>query len=158
MATVATRPLPPGPAGKPLLGNALDMQRDIIGKMMEGWREYGDIVRFKVPGFAIYLLAHPDYVKQVLQDKHKIYPKIPFVDNKFKRISGEGLLTSSGEFWLRQRRMSQPAFHRQRIAAFSTIMTDTAARILNQWRVPAERGQVLDMRVEMMRLSLDVMS
>src|SRR3954469_15230277 len=114
MATVATRPLPPGPTGKPLLGNALDMQRDIIGKMMEGWREYGDIVRFKVPGFAIYLLAHPDHVKHVLQDKHKIYPKIPFVDNKFKRISGEGLLTSSGDFWLRQRRMSQPAFHRQR--------------------------------------------
>ncbi len=158
MTAVAVGRLPPGPRGRPLLGNALELQRDILAKLMEGWREHGDVVRFKVPGFAIYLLAHPDHVKHVLQDRHRNYPKIPFVDNKFKRISGEGLLTSAGEFWLRQRRLSQPAFHRQRIEAFATLMTDTTAQLLERWARPAADGAVVDLRVEMMRLSLDVMS
>ncbi len=156
-ATVEQR-LPPGPKGRLLIGSAADMQRDIIQTLMDNWREHGDIVRIKVPGFAIYLLAHPDHAKHVLQDNHKNYPKIPYVDNKFKRISGEGLLTSSGDFWLRQRRLSQPVFHRQRIAAYAKLMTDCTAKVLERWRLPAQRGEAVDMRVEMMRLSLDVMS
>ena len=125
---------------------------------MEGFRTYGDIVRFPIPRYQIYLLGHPDYVKHVLQDNNKNYPKIPLVDNKFKRISGEGLLTASGPHWLKQRRLSQPAFHRQRIAAFGKIMTDTTAKAIASWERVADTGKTLDFRYELMRVSLDIMS
>ena len=153
-----TQRIPPGPKGIPVMGVGLEMQKDIVGKLMEGFRTYGDIVRFPIPRYQIYLLGHPDYVKHVLQDNNKNYPKIPLVDNKFKRISGEGLLTASGPHWLKQRRLSQPAFHRQRIAAFGTIMTDTTEKAIASWERVADTGKTLDFRYELMRVSLDIMS
>jgi cytochrome P450 len=158
MSSEQARRIPPGPRGVPVLGNARELRGDIIQTLLDGWRAHGDVVRFKIPGVAIYLLGHPDHVKHVLQDNHQNYPKIPMVDNKFKRVSGEGLLTSGGSFWLRQRRLMQPVFHRQRIAAYAKMMTDATARVLDGWQEAAKRGQTLDMRVEMMRLSLDVMA
>src|SRR5687768_15062449 len=98
------RPDPPGPRGHFLLGSAREMQRDIIQALMDGWREYGDVVHFRLANQNIYLVAHPDHVKYILQENYMNYPKVPSVDNKFKDISGEGLLNSSGDFWLRQRR------------------------------------------------------
>ena len=121
MGTTGAR-VPPGPTGKPFVGVGQEMQRDIVTKLMEGFRQYGDIVRFPIPRYEIYLLGHPDHVKHVLQDNNKNYPKIPLVDNKFMRISGEGLLTASGPHWMKQRRLVQPAFHRQRIRGFAEII------------------------------------
>lgn len=158
MTSPSSRRLPPGPAGVPVLGNARELRADIIQTILDGWRAHGDIVRFRIPGVAIYVLGHPDYAKHVLQDNHQNYPKIPMVDNKFKRVSGEGLLTSGGSFWLRQRRIMQPVFHRQRIAGYAKLMTDATQRVLDRWAGAAQSGQALDMRVEMMRLSLDVMA
>jgi cytochrome P450 len=158
MTTEQQRRFPPGPRGVPVLGNARELRADIIQTILDGWRAHGDIVRFKIPGVAIYVLGHPDYAKHVLQDNHQNYPKIPMVDNKFKRVSGEGLLTSGGSFWLRQRRLMQPVFHRQRIAAYAKMMTDATERVLERWQEAAQSGRALDMRVEMMRLSLDVMA
>ena len=152
------RRLPPGPTGKPFVGVGQEMQQDILNKLMEGFRDYGDIVRFPIPRYQIYLLGHPDHVKHVLQDNNKNYPKIPLVDNKFMRISGEGLLTASGTHWIKQRRLVQPAFHRERIRAFAKIMTDTTAGALQRWQPHLNSGEPLDMRVEMMRISLDIMS
>src|SRR5437870_50612 len=103
----------PGPKGQPILGSARAIQRDIIQTLMDGWRQFGDVVRFRVPGLSIYLVAHPDHVRHVMVDHHRNYPKVPSVDSKFKDISGEGLLNTQGEFWLRQRRLMQPAFHRR---------------------------------------------
>jgi cytochrome P450 len=157
MVTTAGR-IPPGPKGKPLVGVGQEMQQDIVTKLMEGFRQYGDIVRFPIPRYEIYLLGHPDHVKHVLQDNNKNYPKIPLVDNKFMRISGEGLLTASGPHWMKQRRLTQPAFHRQRIRGFARIMTETTAKTLERWQPHADTGEPLDMRVEMMKISLDIMS
>ncbi len=134
------------------------MQQDIVQALMDGWRQYGDVVHFRLANQHIYLVAHPDDVKYVLQENYKNYTKVPSVDNKFKDISGEGLLNSSGDFWLRQRRIAQPVFHRQRIAAFATHMTDSTAAMLERWRVVAERGETIDMRIEMQRLSLDILA
>jgi cytochrome P450 len=158
MAEKVKLPAAPGPRGHPILGSAPAIQRDIIQALMSSWREFGDIVRFRVPGLSIYLVAHPDHVKHVMVDHHRNYPKVPSVDNKFKDISGEGLLNSSGEFWLRQRRLMQPTFHRQRIARFGTFMTECTAGMLDRWQVQAKCGEPLDMRVEMQRLSLDILA
>jgi cytochrome P450 len=153
-----TRTPPPGPRGNFLLGSAREMQKDIIQALMDGWRAHGDVVHFRLANQHIYLVAHPDDVKYVLQENYKNYTKVVSVDNKFKDISGEGLLNSSGDFWLRQRRIAQPVFHRQRIAAFATMMTDSTAAMLERWRLVVQRGEPVDMRIEMQRLSLDILA
>src|SRR5437764_15072267 len=155
---VTNRVQPPGPKGNFLLGSAREMQQDIVQALMDGWRAYGDVVHFRLANQHIYLVAHPDDVKYVLQENYKNYTKVPSVDNKFKDISGEGLLNSSGDFWLRQRRIAQPVFHRQRIAAFATMMTDSAAAMLERWRVIAQRGQTDGVPSETERVRLDILA
>jgi cytochrome P450 len=120
---------------------------------MTAFHRYGDIVHFRGP-LTINLLIHPDYVKHVLQDRHRNYPRPPFVDNKLKTIVGEGLVANEGDVWLRSRRLAQPAFHRQKIAAFGALMTDTTAELLDGWQRLADSGQPFDIKSAMMRLSM----
>src|SRR5687767_1698356 len=93
---------PPGPRGNILLGSALAFRRDFIQGLMDGWRRYGDVVRFRVARLRLCLVAHPDHVKHVLQENHRNYPKTPFVDDAWRGEVGEGLICSRGDFWLRQ--------------------------------------------------------
>ena len=71
------RTLPPGPRGNFLLGSAREMQQDIVQALMDGWRQYGDVVHFRLANQHIYLVAHPDDVKYVLQENYKNYTKVP---------------------------------------------------------------------------------
>jgi cytochrome P450 len=80
------------------------------------------------------------------------------VANKLKGVVGEGLVANEGDVWLRSRRLAQPAFHRQRIASFATLMTDTAAEMLEKWQGHAERGTAVDIKSEMMHVSLAVLA
>ncbi len=149
--------LPPGPRGNPVLGSIPEIAKDNVGLFMTAWRKYGDIVRFRGP-LTLYLLVHPDYVKHVLQDNHLKYPRPEFVANKLKGVVGEGLVANEGDVWLRSRRLAQPAFHRQRIASFTTLMTDTATEMLDKWQGHAERGTAVDIKSEMMHVSLAVLA
>lgn len=153
----ASLPLPPGPRGNPVLGSIPEIAKDNVGLFMTSWRKYGDIVRFRGP-LTLFLLVHPDYVKHVLQDNHLKYPRPEFVASKLKGVVGDGLVANEGDVWLRSRRLAQPAFHRQRIAAFATLMTDTAAEMLETWKGHAERGVPVDIKSEMMHVSLAVLA
>jgi cytochrome P450 len=157
-AEIMRRRTPPGPRGNILLGSALEFRRDFIQGLMDGWRRYGDVVHFRVARLHLCLVAHPDQVKYVLQENNRNYPKTPFVDDAWRGEVGEGLICSSGDFWLRQRRLAQPIFHRQRIAAFGKMMTDTTAAMLEEWTAPAAANRVVDMRVQMQRLTLDILA
>ncbi len=150
----------PGPPGNLILGNARDFQQDIMTALMKGWREYGDVVQYRGIGplFPVFCLAHPDYTKHVLQDNNKNYPKTKFVDDKWRMVVGEGLICSSGDFWKRQRRLAQPAFHRQRIAGFAKLMTDATEEHLQEWNEPGVRGAVLDMKPQMVHLTLNILA
>jgi cytochrome P450 len=160
MATTAQRQAPParapGPKGRPVVGSILDFRRDILGTMIAGWRQYGDIVQFNVAGPA-YLLAHPDDIQYVLRENPTNYPKAPFQDARWRKIVGEGIVTSKGEFWARQRRLADPAFHQDRIAEFGTIMTDATDEMLAEWDA-GDSGRTLDVRDEMMRLTLTILA
>lgn len=149
--------LPPGPRGNPVLGSIPEIAKDNVGLFMTAWRKYGDIVRFRGP-LTLYLLVHPDYVKHVLQDNHLKYPRPEFVAEKLKGVVGDGLVANEGDVWLRSRRLAQPAFHRQRIASFATLMTDTAQEMLDKWQGHAERGEAVDIKSEMMHVSLAVLA
>jgi len=97
------------------------------------------------------LINHPDYIKEVLVTNNQNFIK-GLALQRAKRLLGEGLLTSEGEFHRRQRRLAQPAFHRQRIASYSTVMTNYAAAASARWH----DGETLDIAEEMMRLTLAI--
>ena len=84
------------------------------------------------------------------------YSKDTFQYNLLSSITGRGLLTSDGDFWLRQRRLAQPAFHRQRIAGFAGLMTAYAEAMLVRWDGLAARGEPIDVAAEMMHLALQI--
>ena len=148
---------PPGPRGG-LLGSALNIRRDPLGFFLDANRRYGDVVKYRFVIWPGYFVNHPDYVKRILQDNHRNYSKDVFDYNLLRRLLGVGLLTSEGDTWLRQRRLAQPAFHRRRIAELGTLMTGATVTMLEQWQPLAERAQPLDVAVEMMRLTLHVVS
>jgi cytochrome P450 len=151
MVATLTR-TPPGPRGHPILGSVVDIQRDNVQTFADAFRRYGDIVHFR-GALTFNLLVHPDYVKHVLQDNQRNYRRPTFVSDKLKTIVGDGLVANEGDVWLRSRRLAQPAFHRQRIAAFARMITDTTAEMLETWqrRSAAER---FDIKSAMMHLSM----
>ncbi len=120
---------------------------------MQMAREYGDIVAFKLGRQDVVLLNHPDYVQDVLVTRHKQFLKGGPLQ-RAKRLLGEGLLTSEGNYHRQQRRLAQPAFHRARIAGYAHAIAEHAARTGMRWQ---EKTQV-DMAGEMMRLTLGVVS
>lgn len=157
MVQTATRRTVPGPRGHPLLGSIPAFRKDIIQAFMDGWRQYGDIVCFRVAG-PNYLVVHPNHIEQLLLKSHRNFPHAEFQNENWRTIVGEGLVVSDGDFWLRQRRLVQPAFHRQRLVAFATMMSETTAEMLEGWKGAAERREPLDLRLEMMRLTLTILA
>jgi cytochrome P450 len=142
---------PPGPKRKFPGANFLAFRRDPLAFLQRVAREHGDIIHFKMGPQEIYFLNHPDYIKDVLVTHHLDFIKGRALQ-RGKRLLGEGLLTSEGEFHRRQRRLAQPAFHRQRVAAYGQMMTEYAERTSERWR----EGATLDMSHEMMSLTLSI--
>ncbi|HKN74194.1 MAG TPA: cytochrome P450 [Candidatus Acidoferrum sp.] len=114
-------------------------------------REYGDLVSLRVLNFRILLLNHPDHIEDVLVSHPRKFIKGRVLQAN-KRVFGRGLLTSEGDFWLRQRRLAQPAFHRARIAGYASTMVEYTERLLHEWQDGEER----DIHKEMMRLTLQI--
>lgn len=155
-STTSDRPrLAPGPRGRFLLGSVLELRRDFIGFLGELTAEYGDIVRFTVAGFTVHLVTHPDHLRHVLLTNSRNYDKQSFEYRPLKLAFGQGLFTSDGEFWLRQRRLMQPAFHRHRIDRLGEAMVRDVVERLDTWRAPAERGEPVDIAGEMVHLSMN---
>lgn len=154
----APRTPPPGPRGHWLWGCMPRIQHDPLNFYYDAWREYGDAVRIRgVPGVYYHLLLHPDAVEHVLQKNHKNYRKPRFFLQTMNLLVGDGLFTSEGDLWVRQRRLTHPAFHRQHLACLVPAMA-AAAEAFNQEREAAPPGQIVDLLAEMMRLSLRVAS
>lgn len=151
MASEAIR-LPPGPRGAPLLGLALQVLRDPLATLMR-LAKYGDIVCIRVfkQEYRI-LLNLPEYVEQVTIVQHAKFHKSTLTKDVTERLLGQGLLISEGDFWRRQRRLAQPAFHRSRIAEYGATMVECADTHSKAWR----DGEVRDMAQEMMAMTLDI--
>src|SRR5262245_42927639 len=109
--------LPPGPRGHLLLGSLPEMRRDVLGFFQACAREHGDAVPIRVPRRRLVLLSHPDLIEEVLTAHARRTTKTILLQ-RLRPVLGDGLLLSEGDTWLRQRRLIQPAFHRQRIAAY----------------------------------------
>lgn len=135
-----------------LLGIAPRMAADPLGLLLE-MGQRGDVVQMRLGPLQIYLLARPELIKRVLQDNYRNYTKHTRPYLATSELIGHGLVTSEGEYWLRQRRIAQPAFHRQRIAGFATSMVAQAEAMLARWSVRGPGSTALDAAEEMTRLT-----
>ncbi len=146
---------PPTLHGRFPFGNLPAFRKNPLGFLLEVGR-LGDVVRMRFgPGFN-YQINHPDGVQHVLQLNNRNYIREPFGNNLIKLISGLNLFSSDGDYWLQQRRLMQPAFHRRRIATFGKVMTEATLRMIQRWQPAIREGRYLDMHQEMMRLTMEV--
>jgi cytochrome P450 len=142
----------PGPKGQPILGVMREFNRDSLSFITRA-RDFGDVVRMRFFYVTAYFLYNPNDIEYVLSANAKTFIKsMSLRSNFFHRLLGNGLLTSEGDFWRRQRRLAQPAFHRQRIGAYGEVMVDYTIRLMSSWR----EGEVRDIHREMMRLTLEI--
>ncbi len=145
--------LPPGPKGIPLFGSVFEPKGDSIRYLTKCTREYGDIVFFRFLGVPACYTSRPEYIESVLVTQSNNFVKSKDY-RAMRRVLGNGLLLSEGDFWRRQRKLIQPAFHQGRITAYAQIMIDYTQRMLASW----SDGQALDMHEAMMRLTLGIVA
>ncbi len=129
----------------------MDFNRDPLSFLGRCARDYGEIVRLYFGGFPIFLLNHPKAIEAVLVKHNREFIKGRGL-GRTRDLLGNGLLTSEGEFWRRQRRLAQPAFHSTRITAYADIMLRRTDRMLAGWR----DGATLDIHQAMMDLTMGI--
>jgi cytochrome P450 len=117
----------PGPRGLPYVGTSFMASWDPMGRLAKWARKYGDVVYYHFFDFHVYALFHPADVEKVLLGKTEAFSK-GMTSLANPELFGNGLLTSDGEFWRRQRRLSNPAFHRESILRYAEITTEEAGR------------------------------
>jgi cytochrome P450 len=118
--------------------------------------QYGNVVQLRLGPSRVYLLSHPDDIKYVLQDNARNYRKSPQI-KRVRPLFGNGLTTSEGEVWRRQRRLMQPAFQPQQLAPWVAVMSEMITTMLERWRPLAAHGHPLDMAAEMAALTQRIM-
>jgi cytochrome P450 len=118
---------------------------------------YGDIVHMSIQGRHLYLLNRPEFIEDVLITHNKDFVKGQGLQ-RTKALLGEGLLTSEGDFHLRQRRLIQPVFHRQQLNQYGQVMVEAAEQASERWsrQAGADGSLVIDVEREMKRLALAI--
>lgn len=144
---------PPGPQGQFLSGNLTEFRRDPLALLVRCRRDYGDVVALRFFNIHGCLLSHPDFIEQVLIAQSRNFAKGRALQIS-RSVLGNGLITSEGELWQRQRRLIQPAFHRERTSAYGKVMVEETCRMLDRW----PSGRRLDVHAEMMSLTLGIVA
>jgi cytochrome P450 len=135
-----------------LLGNLREFSSDPLS-MLTKTAALGRVTRLRFLNSIAYLLSDPEDIKYVLVDNHRNYHK-GYGLQALKPVLGEGLLTSEDELHSRQRRLIQPAFHRQRIESYASVMTDATAAQIDAW----QHGDHLDLHDELMHLTMTIVA
>ena len=149
----------PSPRGGLVFGSLRAFRSDPIGLLMAARRDHGDVVRLRLGRITAHLVSHPQGIRHVLQTRHLHYTKRTRGIARLREILGDGLLTNDGEFWLRQRRTMQPAFHRERIQGFGALMARAVSCMLDDWERRSGSGPLqLDVAREMMALTLRIVA
>ncbi len=157
IAQPATHNPVPKTKGLPVLGNMLEFGRDPLGLLHRAFREHGDLVRFNIGHIPVYAMSHPELTQQVIIERVKEFPKLERGQGSSEGLGlvcGNGLLTNSDfDSWMMQRRMMQPMFHRQRLAAMGQKMVDATQAMLERW----ERiDSPVDIDHEMLFVTMDI--
>jgi cytochrome P450 len=147
-------PFPPLPPADPQHGHLGQLRADRLGFLTETAHTYGDVVQIHFGEAVSYLVNRPDLIEKVLLHTNTHFIKGYSDDPILRTLLGNGLLNSEGSFWLRQRRLIQPTFHRNRIASYQQIMVDYTERALSEWR----DGQRLELHGVLMQLTLEIVA
>jgi cytochrome P450 len=142
--------LPSMPKRLPFVGHILTYVRDPLA-FFEHAAERGPFVRVDLFGIHAVIVTDPALVEDICVTQNRSFKKDHFAQD-LQRVLGTGLLTSDGDFWRRQRRLAQPAFHKERIAGYARTMVDLTRACVDRWR----DGEVRDAHADMMRLTLDI--
>ena len=143
--------LPPGPKISPIGSLTYRFSRDPLKFLRTVAWTYGDLASCRMSGEVLFFVNHPQHIRDILVTNHRNFTKSRGLE-RTKLLLGNGLLTSEGAFHLRQRRLMQPAFHRERIAAYARTMVQHADELRRQWR----DGATLDVSQEMTRVTLSI--
>ncbi len=143
----------PGPKGNFFLGNALQLNKDILGFTTHCAEHYGEIVPLRLGLTPACLINKPEYIEQILQERELFVKNTPDW-RTVRTLVGQGLVTSEGDFWLRQRRMIQPVFHQQRINTYAETMVNYTKDLLLSWK----DGEIRDIHQDMMNLTLNIVT
>jgi cytochrome P450 len=146
---------PPGPAGLPFIGNALQMGGDVLQNYLGLRQTYGDVVYMKLGPLNGYVLFNPEHVHHVLVKNQKNYVKGMGYDG-LRLMLGQGLVTSDGETWMQDRRLMGPFFTPTAITRYTAMMVEVIQAMLERWQAAARSGQPLQVDEEMMRLTMSV--
>jgi cytochrome P450 len=131
------------------------IRNDPLSYLMRAWDAHGDIVQFPIPRPPSYLVNDPASVRRVLVDNARGYGKGTIQYRALSLVTGEGLLTSDGPAWRRQRRMIQPAFHHQALHGLVNQVDQSARALLDRWTALVP-GTVIDVDADVMEAALDV--
>jgi enediyne biosynthesis protein E7 len=130
---------------------------DSLDRMTQLFARYGDIYRVYAPGRKSYtwVINHPEDVKRVLVGNHRNYTKGTGLD-RVKILLGNGIMTSEGDFWRRQRYMMQPLFHRRVVTEFNQLIDAANSRFIDKWAAQAARGELVNLTDDMSELTLEI--
>jgi len=117
-------------------------------------RRYGDLVAISLAGKTLYIVSDPQHIEQIHARTGHEFIKGYSSSAGLMRLLGHGLLTSEGDFWLRQRRLSAPAFHQKRIVEYASVIVDYTQRLTSEWK----DGEIRDVHEDMMRLTLEIVA
>jgi cytochrome P450 len=147
----------PGPKGYPFLGNIFDIRNDNLGFFLDSVRKYGDQVLLRFGPMKVLLITQPKDVKHVLQENSKNYSKEGYGYDQLRAFLGRGLIfNEGGDFWRRQRKLTQAAFHMESLKGFIDEFNRSSSQMIARWeRVEAE-GKELDILPEMMKVTLQI--
>ena len=145
--------IPPGPTD----GYDLGVSDDSLEKMRGYVAAFGDVYRVFAPrkGMFIYVINHPDDVKRVLLSNHRNYTKGEGMD-RVKILLGNGIMTSEGDLWRRQRRMIQPAFHRRVIDGFAALIAQVNEEYAVRWEEMAARKEPVNLTDDVSAMTLRI--
>jgi len=146
----------PSPSGGLLTGHLHRLRSDVLGLMMDGVRECGDVVRFRVGPLVMYLVNHPDHIAQVLIRNRANYDKASRSSAALGLICGESLLTANGPRWQQRRKLIQPMFHRAVVAGFIETMATCTRELMEDWEHRAAAGEEIEAASEMMHLTFRI--
>lgn len=150
--------LPPSPGGAlPFFGHTLRVANNPLNFFRENAEKCGPLYHLKSPVRRVCIVNSPEIVKYVLQENHRHYVK-SFAYDTLKPLLGEGLLTSEGDFWRKQRRLAQPAFHREALAGIVQTMGECTAEAMNRWKHSIAAGKPFNLTEEANRLTLEIVS
>jgi cytochrome P450 len=151
-----TAPLPPITQGWPLLGSLPALIRNPFAFLTQARERYGDIYTLNLGFIKIIVLNHPRQAQHLLRDHADKYGKGGALWDSMRGLVGNGLVVSEGAFWLRQRRLMQPHFHRQRLAGLATAMIEAIDESLALWNKAANRNAPFDLMPAFANLTMRV--